>query len=343
MALFLKDFTSWWLGAAVIMLSGLRGQRYFSTKSRLAVVSREYTSLFAPDCEQPQQFRTVDDLRSHLADRLGKARSKSPKVTLRLAQDQAIIRKISDMALPRSRHRAVAQLDLEAATPFRPGDVYLLVLEQERAVRGSAYAIVKRAILDPYLEAVSQVGLKIAGFEIDSGDGVHAVARSDRDRLTGASRARKNLFLALAVATIVLPVAGTWVHVSIRYDRAIETVEADIERLSGEAKQVRAELDARAARIAQIQSLNQSLSERRPVTAIWEELARIIPDSAFLTDLNIKHGSISVAGYAGAAPSLIAVLEGSPFFSEASFSTPVVKVPGSEGDRFNIELKTGLD
>lgn len=258
---------------------------------------------------------------------------------LRLENGRALVRSISKITLPYSRLRAAALLDLESATPFRPADAHALTL-YARGGGGSSYAIVKRSILDPLMEECSAAGLNIKRIDIAGGGQVHCVSAECMRHLTGsAGKPKKGWAAAIIIAVAII---GTLAHAAMNYDSAIQQVEDSAAQLGEEAKAVQIAMDQRALRIAEIVGLRKSVEERKLVNSIWEELARVLPDSSFLTDLSIKDSTISISGYSDAASSIIVALEGSDMFDQASFTAPVVKVPGSSGDRFAIDLKIGV-
>lgn len=265
-------------------------------------------------------------------------KGRAGECALRLENGRALVRRLSPIALPASRLRAAALLDLESATPFRAGEARALTLRGADGA-GSNYAIVKRAILDPVLEACSAAGLKIGRIDIVSGAQVHRVSADSLRRLAGGA-GRPGRGLASALLAVVAG-AGTLAHVAVKYDAAIQEVESSAGQLAEEAKAVRGAMDQRAARIAEIAGLRKSIEERKLAGVIWEELARVLPDSSFLTDLAVRDSTVSISGYSAAASSLIVALEGSDMFDQASFTAPVVKVPGNTGDRFAIDLEMG--
>ena len=59
------------------------------------------------------------------------------------------------------------------------------------------------------------------------------------------------------------------------------------------------------------------------VVQVWEELARILPDSTFLTEMEIKGDELRATGFSAAAPE-IQLLEKSSIVHGAAFSGPLV-------------------
>jgi hypothetical protein len=117
------------------------------------------------------------------------------------------------------------------------------------------------------------------------------------------------------------------------------------------------ELDAWQARIDELRpAANASLVLRQRLDALTEpfdiashhqpaavltplqELTRVVPDTARLTELQVTGSSMEIAGLAADASSLITTLEKSPRFKDVKFRSPVMRRPESNKERFEISL-----
>ena len=78
---------------------------------------------------------------------------------------------------------------------------------------------------------------------------------------------------------------------------------------------------------------NRTLSLRA-----WEEVTRILPDTAWLTDLTIDGNEITMSGFARSASDLIPALERSEFFSNVKFTSRVTKERDLKNERFSIKM-----
>jgi general secretion pathway protein L len=78
------------------------------------------------------------------------------------------------------------------------------------------------------------------------------------------------------------------------------------------------------------------------VTAIVvEALSRALPDSAYLTELNIDGSTMRIAGIAQDAPALIAPLEQSGQFKDVHFYAPTTR--GADGVRFIFHIEAHVE
>jgi general secretion pathway protein L len=343
MAAFLVDLLWWFRDVWEQIIAGFFGRRDGRARRRLVSLGGDGVTLSWESAPQTTELLALSDLAARLKESGTQSGAWPAECALRLEEGRALVRRLSPIALPASRLRAAALLDLETATPFRPGDAHVLTLRAPDGGRGagSSCAIVKRAILDPLIEACAEAGLKISRIDIAGGGRIHCVSADDLRRLPGRAGKPANFWAPALMLVITLSGFGTLAHLAFQHDAAIRLVESRAGHLGEEAKAVRGAMEQRAARIAEIKGLRKSVEERKLVSAIWEELARVLPDSSFLTDLAIKDSTVSISGYSAAASSIIVALEGSDMFDQASFTAPVVKVPGNAGDRFSIDLKMG--
>jgi general secretion pathway protein L len=288
-----------------------------------------------------QEVENIGALLPHLTGN-GLNKSRSPKqFNIKFTPNSAIIRKLTDASLPDSRHRSAALLDMQAATPFSDTEFYGLNLKPANGSRGAYYAIVKRAQLNPLLDLLKKANCQINTIEFEDRGQKFITTQSALKRLVQPKSGSFNRITtgALAVCAFMIPV--TFAHYNYQYGKAINQIESSIEPLVEDVKIVTSTINKRAARIAEMQTLRKNVQDRKPAIAIWEELARILPDTSFLTDLTITQNKVSIAGYSQSAAELIVLLEGSGIFDEVSFTAPVVKVPGKTDDRFYIDLKIG--
>ena len=85
-------------------------------------------------------------------------------------------------------------------------------------------------------------------------------------------------------------------------------------------------------------TIRQEKSGSVPVVVIIEELARILPDNAWLTEVDIRGDTVRIAGFSSAAATLIPLLEQSDYFRAPTFRNPVLRVSGDIGERFTIAM-----
>ena len=70
---------------------------------------------------------------------------------------------------------------------------------------------------------------------------------------------------------------------------------------------------------------------------LLKELTVLIPDDTYLSDYNFKKGKIEISGLSPSASRLLSILEASPLFRGARFSSTIVS-QGKTHERFKIRL-----
>jgi len=70
---------------------------------------------------------------------------------------------------------------------------------------------------------------------------------------------------------------------------------------------------------------------------VIDTLSKIIPDDTYLTELRIDDHKLEISGLTHDAASLIAILERSQQFTNASFNAPTTHSPSEAREHFDIE------
>lgn len=69
---------------------------------------------------------------------------------------------------------------------------------------------------------------------------------------------------------------------------------------------------------------------------VYEELSKRLPDHTFVTNLDFRHGKITLTGESADAAALIATLNASPLFEHAKILSPIVKSRQSNKEIYQI-------
>jgi hypothetical protein len=122
--------------------------------------------------------------------------------------------------------------------------------------------------------------------------------------------------------------------------------EADFDRrLENELKNKRAVVQtiekdqAQAQRLERRKDFLQRQRQGVQPGAILAELARLLPDDAWLNSLEYGKDEWRLRGFASRANELIPALDSSRLLSAAQFRSPIVQAPGGGADRFDIATR----
>jgi general secretion pathway protein L len=81
-----------------------------------------------------------------------------------------------------------------------------------------------------------------------------------------------------------------------------------------------------------------NVRNRASAATITEEVARLLPDDAWLGELDIEDQDVRLLGTASHATDLLRVFSGSPLFNSPRFEAPLTQASGSAGDQFDIVM-----
>jgi general secretion pathway protein L len=133
-------------------------------------------------------------------------------------------------------------------------------------------------------------------------------------------------------------------HLALGELRRGEAVAAAVEARAAAARegaeQVLA-LEAEAASLRTRLALAADIRGGRPAAvAVLEEVARLLPDEAWLTEFRLTGDQVVVAGFAARADSLLGLLDASPMLREVRFAAPVTRDRPDAPERFQVAMRT---
>jgi general secretion pathway protein L len=275
---------------------------------------------------------------------LGRGRTRA-RVGLRLPFSACYRRRVEIPAGARNQASAILALDLERATPFKSSDVYTAhYLERTPGKKGwlDAFQLVtKRSFADKWIGDIEALGPKVVHVDCWGDDEETPIAIDFLSASTAEPRRRsatlrwRLLFLALAGSLALSAVSlAIW-----RHETALRSLEEKVtaaRTIAKASRQKRDELEAAGAQTAALQNFRAA----RPATVdTIEELTRLLPDSASLTDLKIDGDAVDLSGFAKSAASIIPILERSNMFKDAVLTAPVTFDTAESKERFSLKLK----
>ena len=261
---------------------------------------------------------------------------------------EAVLSLPADMGLQRLAEMDAASLkkgrrafddEIERQTPFAPDKV-----DFGYAVTGKADARGKVPVAFTVIPtaAVEEVLAAAAWFDIHP----HRVSVSDNSqrgrtvRRIHAPGGAASFGLKFAVCLLaVLALGSPFLRNYVATSDSLEKVAEMRLELGPEGLQ-QATSNAPQDRFA---SLIAQRNARPPVVAILEAVTRVMPDTAYLAQLQLEGNMLQVQGVARSASDLIAPLEALPMVVSAAFAAPVLRDPATRNEQFQltIELASG--
>ncbi|MCM2328181.1 MAG: PilN domain-containing protein [Lysobacter sp.] len=208
-------------------------------------------------------------------------------------------------------------------------------------------AVTARAPVASRLAELRELGATVLGVGVaadlaSSGASLNLLAPEERERpatspTVVAARALAAVAVALALVALVYPLwqkREAVIALQPRLEKA--KAGADVaERLVKEIEKLAAEHNF----------LVEKKQAQRPAVVLLEDLSRILPDTTWVQQLDIKSNpkfrELQIAGETGSSSQLIEVLEKSGSLANASFKSPLTKgvSPGTERFLVSAEVK----
>lgn len=264
-------------------------------------------------------------------------------VTVTVPVQDCLVRVIQLPKAAVSRADAILQMDLERTTPFRD-DVIAGWYRPPQDTGGELvslnHIILKKDLILPLIEDIRATRLPIKGiFPVDD-DGnrlpanlLPAAERSGASAMTGV----RWLAVGCLAALYLFTMAAIWLTIS-GLDTALATANRDVGKATEEAHEIIRVANEADALAAQLSQPRLSKIATTPVTAVWEEVTRLLPDSTSLTSLRFEEGAVQIDGNSSNASGLIPLLAASPLFQNVTFASPVTRDPQKGTERFQIKI-----
>lgn len=267
------------------------------------------------------------------------------EVGLRLRHAACFVRRVELPASAARDYPRLLALDLERATPFKPKDVYsayqIDAMQPTPGMSSITQLVVKRSSVDPAIGELKAAGIRVASLDCWSEDGSRSLAVDFLDAgLEGTSANSRSYTwpkVLGAVAAAQLAVAG---YLAIdRHEAALAQLQEQSSQLKKKLQFAR-ESNLRAQAVsAEIENFRRVRAANASRVAAIEELTRLFPDLAWVTDLRIEGANVSISGLAKSAVTLIPTLERSPLFVDAVSAAPLTFDQREDKERYSIRVK----
>jgi general secretion pathway protein L len=350
----LQGFFAWWLGELVSLIPARISPAQRHNRHRLVLALEDEGIKVCEIVGTREQelggvARTGPGQAAQVAALLRKARRRTSRVTLRLAPGMGL-RKVLDLPLAAEHDlNQLLRFEMDRLTPFRAEDVTFAhgVLERDPEQQRITVElqVVPRAVVSRALEVaavckVRPVRVELPKLESSAPEspapalnllpGEPEVARASR-----LNRSLTLVALALLAAALAIPLQRQRV------------IAADLEREVAAAKEAAQQSVRLRDRLQQLEANARFLTDQKRrtpmVTRILAELTRVIPDQAYVEQLDLGEGQLNLRGLATTASDLIGLLEQSALFREPQFRSPVTQDPRLGLERFQLSAEVAVD
>lgn len=113
-------------------------------------------------------------------------------------------------------------------------------------------------------------------------------------------------------------------------------------RIAAQRSSLLAARDGTGTQTAALRALEQMKRQQPSTLLVIEALSDTLPNHTYLTQLEVDDGKVSLSGISREASALIALLERSRRFSQATFAAPTIRSEGDDGESFQIDARIVL-
>ena len=345
-------FLNWWRQELMGLLPGALSAR------RMPILPRQILSVEARGLRlinarggkslagnaEPGQIIPITEITQQLSS--SKTGTIKPEIGLRLNYQTCFVRKVELPAAAITDFPQLLAIDLERATPFKLRDVYTAyTIDTQNSRPGKTSVrqlVIKRAVVDGLIKILESAGRKVSRLDCWDEDGklalpvnfLETMALKPRTASRGSNLAPK--VLALTAAGL----AGLAAYLVIdRGEIALSEIQAQNARLKTKVQATRDATSKSQTMMSEIENFRRLRSTIPSKVAALEELTRLVPDSAWVTDLKIDGSNVDIAGLATSAVTLISILERSTFFVDATSTAPLTFDQREDKERFSIRVK----
>lgn len=264
---------------------------------------------------------------------------------LRLPAEQALQKLIYLPAAAQENLQQVVGFELDRYTPFKPEQVYFAALplgNTDYAQIRLLLIVVPRTSLDEQLSYLAALGVQPQRVDYASTltdfpqtlNTYNLLPERFRQHASKLSQSLHwlvtTLVMLLMMALLVWPV---W-----QEGQAVDALKTRIKLLEKQNRIVDAQQNEIDAVHAETKKLIDIKQQSPALIAVLNELSRLLNDETWLTHLHFSDVSMQIQGQSPAASALISTLEGSEFFSNVSFVSPLTQDKTTGRERFQISM-----
>jgi general secretion pathway protein L len=229
--------------------------------------------------------------------------------------------------------------ELERLTPIDPTELYFDFVvggrEPETNLVQVTLRVVRKSVLDEAVLVCHGAGALIGsiGFSGDVREGDWSSYPLDRPAFLRAQWRRfGNLALAGLAAVLLLAVVVAGYARGSSANDALSDQVADAMTRAAVVERMEHRIETANTQIARLVMQRQGPLLIESLAA----LSRLLPDGTWLTELHLEANKLRADGYSKNASALIGIIDRSGTFTNAQFSSPLVRNPADGTDRFEL-------
>jgi len=261
---------------------------------------------------------------------------------LLLDRNSAIIRIRTYPKVSPKRLKEITRLQLLSDSPFDPGEISfdLRVLSENHQKKEVLVeiAMLKNAVIEQHRDALAEQGVVLDGVDILDGtgraSGFNFIPEEQLARFISVMPVLNRVSLATAIVLLVsIPLIYSW-----SLDRIAEQYASDVDALRRESGGIVELRKSTTAAVRALRTFERKRSSETRFALVYEELARVLPDDAWLDAIEYTEQDIQLTILARDPSALIGILEQSDSFESASYISSVIKDARYDVDRLRLKI-----
>jgi general secretion pathway protein L len=277
-------------------------------------------------------------------DQAGAAPAQAPELILQrpavlVLPRERVLRRTIELPLAAERElEAALSFEIDRQTPFARDRVYHSACTRSRDTARKVIrvelAVAPKSGVDAALAAVEAYGLAPGRVTVEGDEADDAFNFLPRHRASRSSSWRTEPWKAIVAAAAILLVLGSGAY-AWRLHQEAKTLENKVAGLHELSRRSQAVRDAIASATTAARFLPEKEAAPRAIEIV-DTLSRVLPDDAWIFDLEVTEGQVGVTGFSTDVPALIERLQHEPLFEAPQLRAPVIHGTGKKGDRFDL-------
>jgi general secretion pathway protein L len=197
---------------------------------------------------------------------------------------------------------------------------------------------VKREVVDPILQQLALRNIKVDFADCWEESGNKALPINLlRGSENAGGRGGGRPLLVLSLCALFLTCSAIVIGLN-KYEAALARLEAEAADAKAKAFAAKRSLSGVEASLAEIAELRRLKTARPPVIRVLDELTRVLPDNAWVSNFKMEGDAIEVTIVASTTGDLLPALGRSSLFTAADLTSPVTYDPAGQSERATVRL-----
>lgn len=331
----IQSAASWWTGELRHLADDISARFPQKPSEDQSVV---YNPIVDASPDKSDSLSTVGDNEESWALLKEKARednSSSRTLTILIPDSLCLVRSATYPKVSPAELHNVIELELATTTPFSSENSAWTWREGKGGK--TDVIIVKREVLDRIRSHVEQAGLILKEIRLETSTSKEPPFRAFETPETIRKNfwCKVNVGLAAALAGLIIVGYGVSYY---QKSSALAQLKVEIAAKTGQARELRAALNQREEQASAAQTLLALKNDRTSVVETWARITRLLPQSAWVSELMLDKSGGTIVGFTGNAASLIELLDRDPALKDVTFATAIRIDPLSKAERFDIRF-----